>query len=197
MVPERGVILQLSSLSWTAYGDWASYRRDLAEVSRHDGIFFTGFQTPADSVPTVGTATYTGRTTGIVWNGGFEGVGTAGMEELNGKVSLQANFATRIIDGALTEMGSGDPFDGSFPWNSVAVTGVFSGGQSTFAGTATAISTTSDSASLKANATGTLLGSFFGPFAQEVGGVWTLTDGMKSASGAFGASQVAVDERPR
>ena len=177
--------VNLSALDWTGFGTWDVYPGGVT-TTRYHSNFVTGFQTPGAAVPTSGSASYTGRTFGEVYPGGYSGFG----EILGGDVSLVANFADQTINGALTNMMAGDPWwTGDEPWNSVSLSASFSGGQSRFAGTTAVTNAPGNSLSLKAGATGTVVGSFFGPHAEEIGAVWTLSDGVGSAVGSIGAKR--------
>ena len=177
------VRLQFGALDYTAYGMWLAYPGgNNPTTAEHAAQFITGFQTPGGAVPTSGSATYSGSTIGYVFNSG----GVADV--LTGTANLQANFSTGTILGTLTDMVVGDPwYIGAYPWNSVSLSASFAGGQSRFAGTTAVTSAPGNYGSLKAGATGTIAGSFFGPNAQEVGAVWTLFDGTTAATGSVGA----------
>lgn len=177
--------LEFAALEWTAYGSWLAYPGGTNPVTTgHTANFVTGFQTPGSAVPTTGSASYTGNTFGYVYTEAYPGV----SDTLAGTVDLLANFANGTIIGTLTNMIAGDPwYTGAYPWNSVSLSASFAGGQSVFAGTTAVTSAPGNSLSLAANATGTLVGSFFGPAAQELGAVWTLFDGTRSATGTIGA----------
>ena len=177
------VRLQLAALDWTAYGMWLAYPGgNNPTTAEHAAQFVTGFETPGGAVPTSGSATYSGATFGYVFRDG----GLADV--LTGTANLQANFSNGTITGTLTDMVLGDPwYAGAYPWNSVSLSASFAGGQSRFAGTTAVTSAPGNFGSLKAGATGTIAGSFFGPNAQEVGAVWTLFDGTTAATGSIGA----------
>jgi hypothetical protein len=167
-----------SNLSWTTYGVWAVYGTDKNSFSP----FVTGFATPVASVPTTGSATYSGGVLGTVFSpqaGSQFGVHAAFLQ---GNATLQANFGAASITGSLTSM----TVDGS-PWNSVSLLGSISGGQNYFSGTSGVSSTPAGPLSLTGSAAGTFAGLFFGPNAQELGAVWTLFDGTSAALGTIGA----------
>ena len=173
-----------SDLNWTDFGSWNVFPTNGDQAAnRYHSEFVTGFQTPGSNVPTTGSATYSGRTLGQFFHGG-----SGGSDVLAGAANLTADFANRTIMGSLTDMSVGDPwFTGSSPWNSVSLSASFASGQSAFTGTAAVTSAPNHDWALKAGATGTVAGSFFGPNAEEVGAVWTLFDGTSSAIGSLGA----------
>jgi hypothetical protein len=167
-----------SNLSWTSYGVWDAYQSSTQTMTL--APFVTGYRTPAGSVPTTGTATYNGLVVGRAMfpeAGALHGVG---VYWLDGDAALQANFGSGNITGSLTNMTAG-----GVPWNSVSLMGAISGGN--FSGTSAATSSPAGIASLSGSATGTFAGMFFGPSAQELGAVWTLYDGARSAIGSIGA----------
>lgn len=166
--------LEVDSLDWTAFGYWIAYPDKVTD--RTSAQFVTGFQTPSGAVPTTGTAAFKGTTTG-----------ESSYWYLSGNANLQANFATGTLTGTLTDISAGSWEDGYLPWNSVSLTASFGMGQSAFNGTAAATSAPANQRALSGSATGTVAGSFFGPTAQELGAVWTLFDGTRSAMGAIAA----------
>jgi hypothetical protein len=169
------VRLDFSSLDWTAYG-WWYVSPNASNSPTYLAAFVTGFATAATSVPTTGSATYQGYATG---------------EEgwLSGKARLDADFGSGTITGALTDMVAGDWDDGYKPWNSVSLSASIAGGTSSFAGTTAVTSAPANDWALGAGATGTIVGNFFGPNAEEIGAVWTLFDGTHAATGALGAGR--------
>lgn len=178
-----------SNLSWTSFGYWDVA---LTDGTRTQAQFVTGYVTPAGSVPTTGTATYIGAVTGevILPQAGRENGVNYGA--LSGDASFEANFGNGTISGNLVNMFSTD-FDGNkLPWNSVSLSGTLFG-QNMFSGGSVATSDPGNIASLRANATGTFAGAFFGPQVQELGAVWTLSDGTAAAFGTIGAAGVSND----
>ena len=150
-----------------------------SSTTQTHGAFVTGYRTPDGSVPTSGSATYTGSVTGRVAYANSQSVG---VDYLTGKASLQANFGSGSISGDLTNMQSGYG-----PWNSVSLLGSISGGN--FTGTSAATSAPGTPSSMSGSATGTFAGMFFGPTAEELGAVWTLYDGAATAIGTIGAAR--------
>ena len=166
-----------SNLSWTTYGYW--YSSTLAGTVRSYAAYATGYATPAGSVPTTGTATYNGSAQAQIIYPNAQWQDGIGHRWVSGDASLQANFGTRSISGNLTNMTDGAA------WNSVSLLGAISGGN--FAGTTAATSAPGTQGSLSGSATGTFAGLFFGPAAQELGAVWTLSDGTATVIGTIGA----------
>ena len=183
-VGEKSMVVDMaaaddSDLSWTTYGTWSVV--DDATGMATQGAFVTGYKTADSAVPNTGTAIYNGTTVGRVYSA--IPVPTIGSVDLTGDVTLQANFGTGNIAGSMTNMQVG----GVAPWNSVSLVGAISGGVNYFSGTTATASTPAGFWSMNGSATGTFAGMFFGPGAEELGAVWTLQDGSRTATGAFGA----------
>lgn len=171
-----------SNLSWTTYGFWNVH----TSTTIINAPFVTGYETPAGSVPTTGTATYRGSVIGEAFHPPVGQQSGASYYALSGDATFQANFGSGTITGNLTNMIT-TSFEGdTAPWNSVSLLGAISGGN--FSGTSAASSAPTSSGALSGSATGTFAGMFFGTNAQELGAVWTLHDGTASAIGSIGAS---------
>lgn len=150
------------------------------------GFFIAGYQTPAANMPTSGSGTYSG--TGNVYGEVVvpNAAGGATTATLTGDGSLTANFATGGVTGTLSNINAN--YNGAnTAWNNVSITGAINAGASTFNGATSTPSAPGNTYSLAATATGTIRGGFYGPTAQQVAAVWTLSDGTKSALGVFGA----------
>jgi len=74
------------------------------------------------------------------------------------------------------------------PWNDVSVGAAIAAGTNRFGGTTAVTSSPANSFSLKPSAAGSVNGAFFGPAAQQLGAVWTLSDGTISALGSVTAA---------
>jgi hypothetical protein len=130
--------------------------------------------------------------------GDYNGVGTVsgrafvpeGQEiwkpYLIGDAQFTADFATGKIDGVLNLKEDG--LDSYRPWLDVSVTANIAGGTNRFSGTTGVTGAPSPSA-LKSSATGFIDGAFYGPDAQNLGAVWTLSDGTGAAIGGVGAER--------
>ena len=172
-----------NELSWTNYGFWGTYS---LYPTNSFSTFVTGYKTPVGSIPTTGSATYSGKTVGFVYypvEGGAWETGI-GLAHISGDASLDANFGTGAITGGLTNMTAG-----GLPWNNVALAGTISSGVNSFSGTAAVTSAPGGITALNAAGTGSFVGMFFGPGAAELGAVWTLFDGIATATGSIGAKK--------
>lgn len=194
----------IAQMTYTALGTWTDFAA--SGISGYDGAFLTGYQTQAGHVPTSGSATYlgvgsptatskTGGVSGQVWvpSGGGNPIQGGGV---SGNATLNVNFATGAVDGQLSNMQVGGNAVGSLPWNTINLSGSLSG-----SGVSGTTSTSGPPAAAPAYfpqgfssaATGTFKGALFGPNANEVGAVWTLSEstpeGGKSAVGVFGGTK--------
>lgn len=177
-----------SDLDWTRVGYWSTggvwdYWEDAV---RHRGVFVAGYETPGSAMPATGSATYSGKASGSVFYPSAQGSSAAscncGEAYVSGNASLIANFGTRALAGSLTGMMTQQE-GGMIPWNDVAFSGTITANR--FSGDSRVTTSPNGYASLGPAATGTLEGRFYGPNAQEAGGVWTLFDGVNSAIGTL------------
>ena len=190
-----GIELVFTGLNYTVFGTWnggvtGSNQQDLA------GFVF-GYQTPANSMPTSGTASYTGKgaVNGFVLN---QGQSAGNPVALNGDASFNVDFAAEQLSGTFTNMTAyahnanninSDEF--AYPWNIISVSASIASGKSTFGGSTTVTSQPASPYALQNGATGHINGGFYGPAANELGAVWTLSNGngTGSAIGAVGATK--------
>lgn len=141
------------------------------------------------SMPTTGTATYAGFTIGTAW---VNAAGTSTDYSLSGKVALTANFtpAGGVITGSITDILA---FQNGFSFfNNIALDGTINGNG--FTGTATAgavpalpTTPTPTPVAIAVGTVGTTAGHFYGPAADEVTGVWSMSTSTVTAVGSFGA----------
>lgn len=168
-----------TNLSWTALGYWDVFVMDGAdEKPRTVSDFVLGFETPVSAIPRSGSANYTGVVQGQLLNG--HGPNKLYVPNISGDAKLTADFARGTISGSLENM-----VVGAAPWNSVSVQATFGSAANAFTGT-TGV-TSAPTGGLGASATGSIAGKFFGPVAQEIGAVWTLSDATSVATGTIGA----------
>lgn len=175
--------LPTNVLSYVALGAWQQSTSG-ALTSYTEYVF--GYETPPTSMPTTGTASFTGTAQGTVFTPGTSFVGTG----VNGVAALSVNFASGNITGAFTQMQYVNPANpGSsaapnyLPWNDVSVNANIGAGTSQFSGSTAVTSTPQSPLSMKASATGHINGGFYGPSAQALGGIWSLSDGTNSVLG--------------
>jgi hypothetical protein len=153
---------------WNGIGDFA------------DGIVGASFgaATPGSAVPTSGTATFSGKLAGLYVSAA--GQGSMAAAELN----VNANFTTRTLGFASTGTVTSRDFASKTAAPNLNLSGTltYSPASNTFTGTLT-------------NAGGTMSGAskgqFYGPAAQELGGVFTLkaAAGVETFAGAYGGKR--------
>lgn len=161
-------------LQWTTYGMWSVTTPDF--TSGTIGYFTSGIQTPSGSLPTMGTGNYSGSTTGTAFN-------ASGTYDIAGDLDMTVDWASSTLTGTLGNMTATNG-GSSTAWNTVEFTGGLSG--SAFSGTTSVTGAAGGPAGLGGTATGDVTGQIYGPFADEAGGVWTISDGNTIAAGAFG-----------
>lgn len=162
-------------LDWTRYGAWSeTWEGDWfsTDGGRDDLFFVLGYRTPNSGMPTAGSATYSGTAQGIVVSSKGESA------QLTGNASILANFSSARVTGTLSGMMANGT-----PWNDVSLTSTLVG--NVFSGDARVMSSSSGTHAFSGSATGNLEGQFFGPVAQELGAVWTLFDGSRTAVGTL------------
>jgi hypothetical protein len=146
------------------------------------GVYVFGFETPQAAMPTSGTAVFSGQN--LVSANVYKTVGTEiqGADPIEGNASISANFGSGAVTGSFTNMQtiySKQPQ----PWNDVTLNANIATGTNRFSGTTAAASAPGTPMSLSGSATGSINGAFYGPAAQNLGAVWTLSDGKGSAIG--------------
>jgi len=187
----------VATLNYTVLGAWTYTASGGAPV--YLGQFATGSQTPSASLPTSGTATYTGSgATGGVIGGYFVpgGNNTIAGGTVTGDVSMNVNFATNGVSGQFTNMTAKPLSGGSVPWNNVNLNGNImrsSGGSVSGSTTTSGAPGGAGANGFSAGASGSFASNFFGPAHNEIGGTWTLSestaDGGKTAFGTFAGTR--------
>lgn len=173
--------------SYVAVGSWAT-RSGGSGPLQSNSFYSFGFETPTSGIPTTGSAQFAGIASGNVF---IPNNGTILSTEVDGKASVAVNFSSGQINGSLTQMvqPNGQSAGGTLPWNDVSLTANLTSGSNRFSGNTAASSAPGTSFSLAASATGHIDGALYGPSAQNLGAVWSLSDGAKSAIGALAAKQ--------
>jgi len=202
------VSIIVTGLTYTLLGSW-SYKA-AGGSSTTIGLAVSGYQTPAASVPTTGTASYAGiggQNTGATAGGVVGSVavpsGSGGISAatLSGDVNLNVNFGTQQVNGTLSNMVAKDVITGTTsPWNNVTLTGNLSQSAGStnrgavINGTAQAQTAPANATfGMTSGATGNLSGALYGPNVNEAGGIWSVNQGSgatgKTAFGFFGATK--------
>ncbi len=162
-------------LSYVVLGTWSSSYSPCAPCLNGKAMAFAfGYETPATSMPTTGQASFNGQVRGTVFAPNGDAIPEGG---LIGDATFSADFASGRVTGAFTNMRS------LTPWNDVSVNASIASGTNKFSGATAVTSAPQGMFSLKSSATGSINGAFYGPTAQNLGAVWTLSDGTKSALG--------------
>lgn len=170
-------------LSYVLLGEWAL---PTWGGNKSGAAFVFGYSTPAAAMPSTGTATFSGMATANVLK---PSGGTIKGTDVWGDANLSVNFSSGTLTGAFTNMKTPDGFGGSMPWNDVSVGASIAAGTNSFSGSTAASSSPNTMFSLSGSATGHIDGAFFGPNAENLGAVWSLSDGVGAALGTVGAAR--------
>lgn len=163
-----------NGFEYQTFGAWES--SDADSINGRFGAFSVGTETAGANIPTSGTATFKGAAGGIY--AGADGSADIVMSE----ASLAVNFADRTA--AFSTTGSELAQEG--PRSDLDLSGTlgYSAGSNSLNGTITNAGGTM---------TGTADGRFYGPDAQEVGGVFALKgkaeNSLETFGGSFGAKR--------
>lgn len=170
----RAIVSDPKNTAWDyqSFGVWES---GLGDANRTFGVMSVGATTPSDKVPTSGTATFNGNIIGSYVNAGGEG------HAVLSNLEVVADFGAHTLD--FTSSGTRISKD----WTNFNANGSLD-----LSGTLTISPNGTFSGTLT---TGTLSGesngTFYGPAAQELGGVFYLTNPdstLETYAGAYGAS---------
>jgi hypothetical protein len=174
-------------LSYVALGAWLEYWPPGREAQSFTEFLF-GYETPAASLPHSGQAAFSGFADANIFGSSFEV--HALVSRASGNAALTADFASGKITGAFTNMQyveSTASGVSNIPWNDVSVNASILAGTNKFSGSTGVTSTPQGPLSLKGSATGHIDGAFYGPTAQNLGAIWSLSDGPISAIGGVAA----------
>ena len=143
------------------------------------GAITVGAPTAGSAIPVAGSATFTGWSSGLYLNA------TGTVDSItDAPLTVNANFVTRTLNLATTGSGKTSMQTAIFtaaPNLDMTGTLTYAAGTNSFTGPVTATG----------GMTGTSTGQFYGPNAEELGGVFSLTGvvGVESHAGAYGAKQ--------
>jgi len=171
-----------SSVDWNyqTFGIWETGR---GTGSGTAGGISVGAATDGSSIPTSGTATYSGYFGGAL-------VDYDGDDFITrGRVSLGADFTNRTLTFATTSTDYLSPVATTPTWRSDSSLNI-----SNVAGTKLSWSAATNSFTgnvVDGNSlSGTVTGKFYGPAAEEVGGIYNISgSGLNRHAGAFGAKR--------
>jgi hypothetical protein len=173
-------------LSYVALGGWLQLPGNGTTQSFTEFLF--GYDTPAPSMPTSGQAMFSGLADANIF--GSSNDAHILLSRASGNAALTVDFASGNITGAFTHMEylqSSPSGLNAVPWNDVSVNASILAGTNKFSGGTSVTSTPQGALSLKGSATGYIDGAFYGPSAQNLGAIWSLSDGTISAIGGVAA----------
>ena len=175
-------------LSYVALGAWVQYwpPGNTREVQSFTEFLF-GYETPTASMPTSGQAAFSGYADANIFSSSAVNAHIL-LNRASGDAALTADFASGKITGAFTHMQY-LANSSSVPWNDVSVNASILAGTNKFSGSTGVTSTPQTALSLKGSATGHIDGAFYGPSAQNLGAIWSLSDGSTSAVGGVAAGR--------
>jgi len=153
-----------TTLSYTAYGAWASQNG----VTMTAGAISLGV--PTAVMPVAGTATYNGTTLGVMTN-------ASGGLAVWGGIQLVANFGTGSVATTISNL------------QTQVIDTSATGTLSNMTGTATIAGNQYSGTLSGGGLSGTQVGSFYGPGAAETGGTWKVAGGGVTVIGSYGAKQ--------
>jgi len=161
------------------------------------GTFVTGYETPASSMPTSGTASYGGTQNVAAIVSKYQSDGQLTRASVLGDGLYTANFGTASLTGSFTNMNVLATGVGTTtttlatptPWNDVTVSASIVAGSNRFGGSATAGSQPAGAFAVTGGAGGKFDGGFYGPNADELAGVWSLTDAASVVIGVAHGKQ--------
>ena len=161
--------------NYQSFGVWETGR---VAGSGNSGVMSVGAPTAGAAIPTSGTATYTGKSVGFYTDA--TGVGNTTFSV----VTVNADFAARTLGLSTTGTFKTSDYSTTSLAPNLDLTGTLSyaAGTNSFAGNVTNGGTLS----------GTSSGRFYGPGAQELGGVFILQAGSgipETYGGAYGAKK--------
>lgn len=158
----RGATNPAIQLTYVLYGEWVRTTTTNGTTSVNDTFIVGGSKTPSGSMPRTGSASYT-----TMYDGTF--VDKNGAHALGGSGSITANFGSGVLGYTANING--------VPSGSLA----FSGTGSISTKTAGFTTSNSDGAYTLSQ-----YGNFYGPTANEVGGLFHLSGGsLGNGQGAF------------
>ncbi len=159
--------------SYVAMGEWSWRVVDLNGAAAGDFgdlMFVNGDRTPAAGIPASGTATYDARSLALLSSGGAPGI----------PFTLTADFGQRTMSTQIAQDYRYNPA-GAF---ADPILGIHVGGSAAFSndgsfgipltGTANYASSNSPTTPAAEPVTGDMNGAFFGPHAEQVGGVFSI-----------------------
>ena len=166
-----------SPLGWN-YQTFGVWNRLTSPTSFDAGVFSFGSPTPATALPTTGNATFNGLANGFFVDSTHAAFFTTAQMTAN------VNWLTPSITFSTTNtqvVGITAPSSTGTPNSGLNFTGTFNytGGVNAFSGAVTSNN----------NMTGSVTGRYYGPNAEEIGGVYNLGGAAGTMMGGFGGKR--------
>ena len=160
-------------VTWNPGVDPATADFDAEFINANQVFVLHGNRTPAGSMPTTGTGTYTGsmRARDVPTDDAIS-TGNPAATSYRGDATLTASFGTSTVSGSLSNLES-QPGDRSSNYVGVQGSLTFDAAISGNRFTASTVMGTQDMAGYQS---GSVRGAFFGPAAEEAGGVFDAAD---------------------
>lgn len=156
-------------LTYVDYGQWRRTSTSGGTTSVNDTYLVWGSRTPNASIPRIGSASYN-----TIVDGTF--VNKTGAYAVTGSGNLTATFDTASIAYSQTATGTKEVGSGSINFGTMTGTGSINFASGVFNGRGV-----TDAEGYKMDVTG----NFFGPSAQEVGGLFRITGNGGNGQGAI------------
>lgn len=191
--PDSSKVLVLRTSGWDylTYGTWA-LAPTATSLPTDAGSFVAGYVTPTASIPISGQAHYIATNPGSTGRVFVVNSGKVISASLTGYPTLDVDFGTGTVTGAIRNISTTrDDTPNAMPsegFHDILITASIVSGAPAISGTtSSAKSNIGNPFALKDTATGKISGGFYGPNANEIGAVWTLSngDGTGFAVGAF------------
>lgn len=179
----RAIVSNPRSLAWD-YQSFGVWETGLDAENGFYGAMSLGAPTAGTAIPSSGTASFSGKVVGSYVND--LGKGHTVLANLNVGVDWGTQSLSLSTSG--TRMSAdGVAFSANTSLDLNNQTLSYAAGTNGFSGTLTTGATATSPAGLSGNSSGT----FYGPNAQELGGVFFLRgNGLETYSGAYGAKQI-------
>lgn len=163
------------ALTYVQYGQWRRSSTASGVTSTNDTYVVFGAKTPASGMPLTGSASYTTHLDGTYVN-------KNGVYAVTGAGGLTANFGLGTISYDATLAGIREGGGTNIAFGTLTGTGSIATSNASFKGTGT---TNGSGFKLDVN------GNFYGPAADEIGGIFRLT-GNRTSVGGIGNGTGAV-----
>lgn len=196
VAPEKTVTIDPDELDYTRFGSWVYWYP--SEGPSFHGVWNTGFVTPFSALPTTGQASYAGRTSGFYDESHPCGCNNWTTVSFAGDMNMTANFGARTLSGSFTNLAitggfvQGPGYEASLlppKLNDVSFSASIDSARNWFSGNTSVTNQPVGPQAFTPDAAGSITGMFYGPVANEVGGVWTLSDSVRRLIGSFGGKQ--------